>query len=464
MNNPYDRLAYLNQPITQSHPDRLALLARLHGMEPPPVERARVLDLGASEGGNIIPMAMTLPGAEFTGIDLATVPVERGRRIIADLRLQNVRLLQMDLLQVDSSFGTFDYIIAHGLYAWTPPAVRDKILAIARENLSPHGVAFVSYNAYPGGHLRRLFRDVMLYHAGQFEDPEEKVAQARAMLQLLAAGRPEPDAFDRAVAAEAAELLNRDDSMIYHDYLADIFEPSSLRDFVAHAATHGLQYLDDASIFDTSNPKVSEEAKIASHALAGGDRVAEEQYLDLFRLRRFRQSLVCHSELSLVPHFEAQRVAGLYASSPAEETAEGVFLGRSGLRMTTTHPKAIEYLRRLIAIWPGAEEVKAGEAGLALQLLRAGVVELNVLPSAGVRAGDKPIASPFARYQAERKEARITTLRHRSLAVEGDREWRLLQLLDGTRDRDTLALEMPCSRQELDAQLDALGRYAILLA
>src|SRR5207302_3295163 len=138
------------------------------------------------------PMAMTLPGAEFTGIDLAALPVERGQRMIADLRLQNLRLLQMDLLQVDSSFGTFDYIIAHGLYAWTPPAVRDKILAIASENLSPQGVAFVSYNAHPGGHLRRLFRDVMMCHAGQFEDPEEKVAQARAMLQLLAVDRPEP--------------------------------------------------------------------------------------------------------------------------------------------------------------------------------------------------------------------------------------------------------------------------------
>jgi len=129
VHNPYDRLAYVNQPIAQTHPDRLALLARLHGMEPAPLERARVLDLGASEGGNIIPMAMTLPSAEFTGIDLAALPVERGQRAIQELGLRNVRLLQKDLLDVDACFGKFDYIIAHGLYAWTPPVVRDKILA-----------------------------------------------------------------------------------------------------------------------------------------------------------------------------------------------------------------------------------------------------------------------------------------------------------------------------------------------
>jgi hypothetical protein len=463
MRNPYDRLAYVNQPIAQSHPDRLAVLARLHGLEPAPVERARVLDLGASEGGNIIPMAMTLPDAEFTGVDLAALPVERGCRVLADLGLRNVRLLRMDLLDLSPSFGEFDYIIAHGLYAWTPPAVRDKILTIANENLSSRGVVFVSYNAQPGGHLRRLFRDIMLYHAGGFEDPEEKIGQARAMLQLVAGGRPDPDLFDKAVAAEAAELLKRDDSSLYHDYLAEVYEPASFQEFVAHAMRYGLQYLDDASVFDTSNPKLSEQARVAVRQLSGGDRVAEEQYLDLLRLRKFRQSLVCHSEASLTPHLQAERVAGLYASSPAEEKAEGVFLGRSGLRMTTTHPKALDYMRRLIAIWPCAKDVEAGEADLALQLFQSGMVELNTLPSAAVRAGDRPVASPLARYQAERREARITTLRHRSVAVEGELSWRLLTLLDGTRDRETLAREINCSREELDAQLGALGRHAILL-
>jgi len=121
-------------------------------------------------------------------------------------------------------------------------------------------------------------------------------------------------------------------------------------------------------------------------------------------------------------------------------------------------------MRRLIAIWPGSEGVEAGDTDLALQLLRSGMIELNTLPSAAVRAGDKPVASPFARYQAEHGEARITTLRHRSLAVEGDMAWRLLTLLDGTRDRTTLTREMSCSRQEMDSQLDGLGRHAILLA
>jgi len=160
--NTYDQVSYSHLPTTETHPDRMAVLARLRGLNPPPVDRARLLDLGANEGGCLIPTALSLPHAEFVGIDLAAGPVERGNRIIRDLGLANARLVQMDLLDMDASFGAslgqFDYVIAHGLYAWTPPAVRDKALAIASENLSANGIALVSYNTYPGGYVRKLLR------------------------------------------------------------------------------------------------------------------------------------------------------------------------------------------------------------------------------------------------------------------------------------------------------------------
>ncbi len=263
------------------------MIGRLHGLDAPPVERARVLDLGASEGGNIIPMAISLPDAQFTGIDLAAVPVERGSQVIRDLGLSNVRLLQMDLLDVGPSLGEFDYIIAHGLYAWTPPAVRDKILAIARAHLSPHGIAFISYNAQPGGYLRRVLRDAMLLHIGDAIDPAERLERARAMLQLLTVGRPEPDEFDRAVAAEAAEVLKRSESSLYHDFLSGIYEPVYISDFVAHPARHRkLRYLADAGAMD----KARSESPPRSHGRGGPgatSRIEREQYLDNLRLRRF---------------------------------------------------------------------------------------------------------------------------------------------------------------------------------
>src|SRR5689334_24905811 len=96
--NAYDQLAYANRPNAQTHPAHLAVLSRLHGLDARPVERARVLEIGVSEGANLIPMAATLPQAEFVGIDLAATPVDRGNQTIAGLGLGNIRLQQMDLL------------------------------------------------------------------------------------------------------------------------------------------------------------------------------------------------------------------------------------------------------------------------------------------------------------------------------------------------------------------------------
>src|SRR5580693_4601208 len=118
----YDSVIYPSYTHPQTHPDRLAVIGSLFGLEPAPVNRCRVLELGCGNGTNLVPMAWGLPQSEFVGIDLAALPVERGQRMIRDLALKNVRLVQGDLLQVDAGWGKFDYIIAHGLYSWVPAA------------------------------------------------------------------------------------------------------------------------------------------------------------------------------------------------------------------------------------------------------------------------------------------------------------------------------------------------------
>ena len=39
-------------------------------------------------------------------------------------------------MDIDDSFGTFDYIIVHGIWSWVPDVVKDKILNICSRNLS----------------------------------------------------------------------------------------------------------------------------------------------------------------------------------------------------------------------------------------------------------------------------------------------------------------------------------------
>lgn len=461
--NTYDELRYNNLPNLETHPNRLWVLAKLAGLDPAPVETCRVLELGTSEATNIIGMALTLPGAHFTGIDLAQGPLTRGQRVIDDLGLANVQLLRMNLLDVDESLGKFDYILTHGIYGWTPPEVGEKVLEIAKRCLTADGVAFVSFNTHPAGHVRRMVRDMMLYHARRYENPAERLEQARAFLRILALGRPEPDVMDAAASDFARTLLEHSDSALFHDELAPVYEPVYFHEFTARAAAHGLQYVGEASGYDFPR-NLQPEAIEAVRTMTAGDRIAKQQYLDFLRMRGFRKSLLCHKDRTLADDWDASRIVGCYATTPANEDADGGFSSPDKVRMTTTHAVPITYMRRLIESRPASVRVDADEAHIALELFKVGIIELNATRGMAVEAGETPHASPLALHQAAHGEATVTTLWHRALEIEGEEARRILLLLDGTRDREALCQAMDCAPERLDTELRTLARLGLLVA
>src|SRR5262249_13468922 len=69
--NSYDAVPYSSDPFPRTPPDHLAAVASLFGMRPAPIDRCRVLELGCAGGGNLLPMALTLPASRFNGVDLS---------------------------------------------------------------------------------------------------------------------------------------------------------------------------------------------------------------------------------------------------------------------------------------------------------------------------------------------------------------------------------------------------------
>ena len=127
--NAYDEVLYPGYPILQAHPNRLATLATLFGMEPASIQSCRVLELGCGDGANLIPMAFGLPASHFVGVDAAARPLAKGQVMIKSLGLKNIILHHSSVIDVAPELGQFDYIIAHGLYSWVPAAVQDKLLS-----------------------------------------------------------------------------------------------------------------------------------------------------------------------------------------------------------------------------------------------------------------------------------------------------------------------------------------------
>jgi len=122
-------------------------------MNPARVDGCRYLELGCGDAWQSDPHGLLSSGERVCrDIDLAAPADEMGRELARELGLKNLQLHQLSIDDVDEQFGEFDFVVAHGVYSWVPPQVRDSLLNVCSKHLSPHGVGYISYNTFPGGH------------------------------------------------------------------------------------------------------------------------------------------------------------------------------------------------------------------------------------------------------------------------------------------------------------------------
>src|SRR5262245_25843535 len=111
----YEQIPYESAAIQATHPDNLATLATLFGLTPPPLENCRILELGCSTGGNLLAIADSLPNSRCLGMDLAPSQIATGEALRRAAGVNNAELRAASILEIDDSWGTFDYIICHGV-------------------------------------------------------------------------------------------------------------------------------------------------------------------------------------------------------------------------------------------------------------------------------------------------------------------------------------------------------------
>jgi methyltransferase-like protein/cyclopropane fatty-acyl-phospholipid synthase-like methyltransferase len=477
LGNSYDEIPYPGSPFPQTHPDRLATIGVLFGMTPAPVERCRVLELGCTDGGNLIPMAVALPESEFVGVDLSGRQIEQGRQVVETLQLGNVRLEHLDILDVGPQYGRFDYLIAHGVFSWVPAAVQERIFAIARELLNPQGIAYVSYNTYPGWHLRGMLRDMMLYHTRQFSGTQMRIDQARALVNFLASAVPSRDSpYGLLLTSELSSMQNWADSYIFHESLEAHNDPIYFYQFAERAAKHDLRYLGEAN-FSAMLAEDFPSEVAATLTEIGRDIIEMEQYMDFVRNRMFRQTLLCHAETALDRTLTAaccekmhirshlQPVSlpvDVHNTAPADFQSPGgaIVTARTPLQkaallaLTQAAPAPIafgELLRRARALSQRQrfEVHEAAELDSGVEDLRDAIfkcfcdnlMEFHVSPPPMVlKPSQRPVASPLARLQA-RPGGYATTLAHEQVMLDVVNA-HLLRRLDGSRDRAALLQEL----------------------
>jgi methyltransferase-like protein len=480
----YDEVPYPSIPKPESHPARLSTLAALHGLAPAPVERCRVLELACSDGGNIIPMAFSLPESQFVGVDLSARQIADGRLEIEELGLTNISLEHLSILDFDERFGLFDYIIAYGVFSWVDRTVQEKIFEICKKNLAPSGVAYVSYNVYPGWHLRGLLREMMLYRTRGSGDLSSSVRAARDLLKFLTdsvrsinetrrATTLDMNAYAVILQREQDLLEKRPDLYLAHDLLEDVNEPIYFNEFIERAGRHGLQYLIESDYsttrIDGFPPAVAEELRRLDLGVIG-----TEQYIDFLLNRTFRQTLLCHDHVPVQRELRPEQVRGLYVGSAAKPISENPnveadvserFRAPSGTVISVRTPLAKAGMLYLSDIWPSvvhfdelmvrahqrldptwlpvqSAEKAAHEAqsmaDMLVKFFALDMIELHTYaPRFVMRPGERPAASRLARYQTAHTTA-VTNLRHEQVVLADDATLHLLPFMDGSRNREDL--------------------------
>lgn len=297
----YSELGYKSMPFPYTTPATLEAYAALVGVSAPNPKTARVLELGATYGGNIISQALFNPDATFVGIELSQEQVEKGNEVITNAGLTNVSLIQSDIASIGSEIGTFDYIIAHGVYSWVDDGVKDALLRLIDEHLAEDGLAYVSYNTYPGWHTMEEVRQLMMFSnrdKAQFNH-KEKVLHGKTIGSIVGSQILKYDNLkerNSKFLGALRSVMQKDEYYVGHDHLEPNNDPVYFYQFNDHLEAHNLAYLCDADL--TLSMVRSFDADIADtlDKLALNDHVAQEQYLDFMLDTTFRKSIICKAK------------------------------------------------------------------------------------------------------------------------------------------------------------------------
>lgn len=506
--NSYDLVPYPSGAFHQTHPDHLAALATLYGMNPAPAPTSRVLELGCASGGNVLPMALSMPTASFVGIDYSHREIDEGLSKIATLGLRNLSLHHLDILQVSDirkEFGTFDYIIVHGVFSWVPEAVRLRILEICRDGLTDHGVAYISYNAYPGWHVRQFVRGLMRFHVRNIQEPIERARQARAVLAFAQNAVPASDALYKAeLKGQCERIAQLADEVLLHDELGEYNQPYYFHEFLELAGQYELQFLAEA---DPSYMRAERYTPQVQQVLRGaGDEGVAGQYMDFLSCRPFRQTLLCkkHVQLQRNPPpssiasfsiqgtcFPVSKKVDLSADVVERfQSANNVIIGLDEplskaalMYLQSVAPQPIPFESLLLAAWgmlgrEGApsEVDREGLCELLLTVHGGGMVMLHRHPPAfAATPSQRPRVTALARLQIQYQPF-VVNLLHQNLQIDDPLARCMLSYLDGHTDRETLVaaieaevaqgrLEIPSNglplSERVEANLHKMARMAL---
>ena len=437
----YAEVPYSKFPYVQTHPDRLATLAVLHGLAPRPAAgraRARAgLRRGRQHGADGVRGA----GPERRRRRLRRRRGRRGPRDRRALGLRNVELHEGDVRELaGGGLGTFDYVIAHGVYGWVAPAVRDALLAAIAAHLARRRRRVRLLRRVPGRLLPAdAARDGPVPRARRAAPGVARAEAARELFGVLAELRADrADAYGAVLARELPRLLYRPAGSLVHDDLADDLDAGLVRRLrrPCGGARARVRLRGGGR---RAAARAAAGGRRAAPARARRRRPAGARAVRRLPARAASSARACSAAPAPGGRSTPRTCTGSAPRPPSRRSSTPTRWSRRSCACSARHfPEALPVrdLRRTL----GAGAADAERAVWAA--VDADLVALHVrAPAYAASAGERPRASALARLQAE-QAIDVTSLRHENVRMEEPAARLLLALLDGTRDRAALRADL----------------------
>jgi methyltransferase-like protein len=314
----------------------------------------------------------------------------------------------------------------------------------------------------------------MLYHAGTRPTAAERVQQARAIINFTSEIAEADSAYGKILQAEVELLKQASDDYLLHEHLETHNDPCYFKDFINRALEQGLNYLGEAQVEEMIPHHLGPKVVDALNKVSGGNIIAIEQYLDFFRNRRFRRTLLVHKDVSakVARNISPESVsrfhfAGAYRIEPADvpvhEAKEQKFTDGENRNLASTQPFVKAMMHALNDRWPhsySAQEWKAAaEARLAnhpAQLANSQALFNDVLirgfanglihvvdepVSLGRADSVLPMVTPLALARAKAGNREVSNQWHQTVNLN-DLQVAICQLVDGTRDLKAIKADL----------------------
>lgn len=235
-------------------PNWLDYVATVQGVQPP-TGKARFLELGCGFGFGLILLAGMHPDHEFIGIDFNPVHIAHGRKLAMEAGLTNIRFEEADFVELaqdwPASWGTFDYVAAHGTYTWLGKPVRDAMVQVIKHATTSGSIVYLSYNTLPG-----WISTVPVQHLLRLWQTTEETQSVKAISQgierfkgLMAANSGMTQALP-TMKGRLENMEKQDPSYLVHEYLHDFWHPLWFDELSQEISAAKLVHVGSANVGD----------------------------------------------------------------------------------------------------------------------------------------------------------------------------------------------------------------------